>query len=589
MFEIDSSDNYIWNVQGINLISRQINGEMFYCMYNAHADITRMVDENGELAEKYYYDEWCVETETLKYGDVNCDGEVDLSDYSSLKSFILQETEKLTKEQQIVSDVNGDGTVNMTDANLLKFSVLHPESVNFPADTNKDGFINEKNDIKYAGYFYDAETGLYYLNARFYDPETARFIQQDSYSGDIFDPLSLNLYTYAQNNPISYYDPTGHSIKSLLKKAKETVNKAKETVKSAFNNTVKAAKQTVQKAKQTVTKAANEYKENWNSGISQLKSSGPVGKAFAAYSEGAVNSLNNMGKGVAKFANDPMGTVSESVNYFLEDPVRNNPIAEIVRSQQEIQTAIMRLDYETVAYKIGGLSSDIAVAGITGGAAKGIAGKLSGKFLPEGIHINKTLEFNNPFSPQYAFAGAPAVSAGAVSVSISINASSEAVAKAFGYAAGGVVTATTAQNIVYSKTLSGQSSGGESSQGSNNTGRMAMVNKVHPVTGVKFDEKGFPIFDSKFDMHLEKTDYLKSRGTHFSRASKALYEKIQNDQDFAALFTQNEIEIFKAGGVPKKYTWHHNQEPGLMQLVDRDIHKQTGHDGGFSIWGPGNK
>jgi hypothetical protein len=52
-------------------------------------------------------------------------------------------------------------------------------------------------------------------------------------------------------------------------------------------------------------------------------------------------------------------------------------------------------------------------------------------------------------------------------------------------------------------------------------------------------------------MHLEKTDYLKSRGTHFSRASKALYEKIQNDQDFAALFTQNEIEIFKAGGVPK--------------------------------------
>ena len=43
------------------------------------------------------------------------------------------------------------------------------------------------------------------------------------------------------------------------------------------------------------------------------------------------------------------------------------------------------------------------------------------------------------------------------------------------------------------------------------------------------------------------------------------------------------IEIFKEGGVPKNYTWHHNQEPGLMQLVDRTIHKLTGHDGGFSI------
>ena len=166
-----------------------------------------------------------------------------------------------------------------------------------PADTNKDGFINEKNNIKYAGYFYDAETGLYYLNARFYDPETARFIQQDSYSGNIHDPLSLNLYTYAQNNPISYYDPTGHSIKSLLKKAKDAVNKAKETVKSVVKKTTTTAKQTVQKAQQTVTKAAaatknavvnaaNEYKDNWNSGISQLKSSGTAGKLFASYSEG---------------------------------------------------------------------------------------------------------------------------------------------------------------------------------------------------------------------------------------------------------------------------------------------------------------
>ncbi|MDD6827478.1 MAG: RHS repeat-associated core domain-containing protein, partial [Oscillospiraceae bacterium] len=99
--------------------------------------------------------------------------------------------------------------------------------------------------MKYAGYFYDAETGLYYLNARFYDPETARFIQQDSYSGNILDPLSLNLYTYAQNNPISYYDPTGHSINSLFKKAANTVKKVYNTVKATATVAKPVVKQAV--------------------------------------------------------------------------------------------------------------------------------------------------------------------------------------------------------------------------------------------------------------------------------------------------------------------------------------------------------
>ncbi len=62
----------------------------------------------------------------------------------------------------------------------------------------------------YAGYRYDAETGLYYLNARMYDPYMARFLQEDTYRGDPNDPLSLNLYAYCSNNPITYTDPTGH-------------------------------------------------------------------------------------------------------------------------------------------------------------------------------------------------------------------------------------------------------------------------------------------------------------------------------------------------------------------------------------------
>ena len=72
------------------------------------------------------------------------------------------------------------------------------------------------NPIRYSGYQYDEETGLYYLNARMYDSSVARFLQEDTYTGDIKDPLSLNLYTYCQNNPLIYDDPTGHFLHILI-------------------------------------------------------------------------------------------------------------------------------------------------------------------------------------------------------------------------------------------------------------------------------------------------------------------------------------------------------------------------------------
>ena len=74
--------------------------------------------------------------------------------------------------------------------------------------TEQTGSVN--NNITYAGYQYDKETDLYYLNARMYDAKTARFLQEDTYLGNAGDPLSLNLYTYCANNPVIYTDPTGH-------------------------------------------------------------------------------------------------------------------------------------------------------------------------------------------------------------------------------------------------------------------------------------------------------------------------------------------------------------------------------------------
>ncbi|MGG0940322.1 RHS repeat-associated core domain-containing protein [Brevibacillus centrosporus] len=66
------------------------------------------------------------------------------------------------------------------------------------------------NPFKYSGEIYDDKTGLYYLRARYYDPRVGRFISEDTYKGQVDNPLSLNRYTYTHNNPLRYFDPTGH-------------------------------------------------------------------------------------------------------------------------------------------------------------------------------------------------------------------------------------------------------------------------------------------------------------------------------------------------------------------------------------------
>jgi RHS repeat-associated protein len=63
---------------------------------------------------------------------------------------------------------------------------------------------------RYTGQILDDETGLYYYNARYYDPEIGRFIQADTIVPNPANPQSLNRYSYVLNNPLKYTDPTGH-------------------------------------------------------------------------------------------------------------------------------------------------------------------------------------------------------------------------------------------------------------------------------------------------------------------------------------------------------------------------------------------
>ena len=77
-------------------------------------------------------------------------------------------------------------------------------------DITDEGHIGNKNPYRYRGYYYDADLKLYWLQTRYYDPETGRFVTIDDIS--YLDPETingLNLYAYCGNNPVMNVDPTG--------------------------------------------------------------------------------------------------------------------------------------------------------------------------------------------------------------------------------------------------------------------------------------------------------------------------------------------------------------------------------------------
>ena len=76
--------------------------------------------------------------------------------------------------------------------------------------------IGAINPIRYRGYFYDTETGYYYLNSRYYDPVTHRFLNGDVFASTGQGVLGCNMFAYCLNNPVAYGDPTGMIVKTVI-------------------------------------------------------------------------------------------------------------------------------------------------------------------------------------------------------------------------------------------------------------------------------------------------------------------------------------------------------------------------------------
>ena len=130
-----------------------VGGESYYYLSNAQGDVVGMVNSAGEVVARYEYDTW---------------GKV----------------ERVT-----------DGAGN---------------------EVTEGSHIGLVNPYRYRGYQYDEETGLYYLQSRYYDPEVGRFISADGYVSTGQGILGHNMYAYCNNNPVNHLDPAGEGIGTLI-------------------------------------------------------------------------------------------------------------------------------------------------------------------------------------------------------------------------------------------------------------------------------------------------------------------------------------------------------------------------------------
>ena len=130
-------------------LAMKYNNTLYYYVLNAQGDVIALADQNGNLIAKYSYDPW----------------------------------------GKLLS-VTPNGWLDEQNAYYLE--------------------VAEANPLRYRGYYYDAETGFYYLQSRYYDPEIGRFINADSYaSTDATGLLSTNMFAYCENDPVNRSDPSG--------------------------------------------------------------------------------------------------------------------------------------------------------------------------------------------------------------------------------------------------------------------------------------------------------------------------------------------------------------------------------------------
>ena len=170
-------------------------------IYNGEGQRIQKVD--GDETTNYYYQDGVVAYTTDANGEQNSqnligtDGNVLATErfqQNATQYYIYNKDIQGSTSSLVKGDGSADATYQYTDF----------------GETTIQGDDQAKNEVCYTGGIYDQSTELYYLNARYYNPEDGRFMTENSYRGEIMNPETGHLYVYCANNPVNYADPSGH-------------------------------------------------------------------------------------------------------------------------------------------------------------------------------------------------------------------------------------------------------------------------------------------------------------------------------------------------------------------------------------------
>ncbi len=211
-----TSINYTYDADGLRA-SKTVNGTKTTYQY---LDGKLYYQETNGNDTYFYYD---------SYGNITA-----ISYYSASTNalqYVFVGTNSLG-DVNALYNVNGDLIVRYEYDAWGK--VIAETDANGNALTGTAKTWSERNPFRYRGYVYDNETGLYYLQSRYYDPEVGRFVNSDGYVSTGQGALGHNMFAYCGNNPVNCIDATGMFWKELGEAFSNGWNMLKTWAKNTF-------------------------------------------------------------------------------------------------------------------------------------------------------------------------------------------------------------------------------------------------------------------------------------------------------------------------------------------------------------------